>query len=53
MPAAINAITMTLIQQPGKEKLLISKTKTHRFETASICFTSTFLNSPHLSLSSK
>ena len=36
MPAAVNVISMTLIQQPGKKKLLILKTKNHSFHTANI-----------------
>ena len=38
MPAAVNVIPMTLIQQPGKEKLLILKTKTHCFHTANTSY---------------
>ena len=38
MPAVVNAITMTLTLQPGKEKLLILKTKAHSFHTANISY---------------
>ena len=38
MPAAVNVISMRLIKQPGKEKLLILKTKTHSFHTANISY---------------
>ena len=38
MPAAVNVISMTLIQQAGKEKLLILKTKTHCFHAANISY---------------
>ena len=38
MSAAVNVISMTLIQQPGKEKLLSLKTKTHSFHIASKYF---------------
>ena len=31
-------MSMTLIQQPGKEKLLILKTKTHSFLTSNISY---------------
>ena len=38
MPAAVNVISIRPIQQPGKEKLLILKTKTHSFHTANISY---------------
>ena len=38
MPAAVNVISMTLTQQPGKEKLLILKAKIHSFHTANISY---------------
>ena len=38
MPAAVNVISMTLIQQPGKEKLQILKTKSHSFHKANISY---------------
>ena len=38
MPVAVNVISMTLIQQPDQEKLLILKTKTHSFHTANVSY---------------
>ena len=41
MLAAVNVISMTLIQQPGKKKLLILKTKSfkqHSFHTLYISY---------------
>ena len=38
VPAAVNLISMTLIKQPAKEKLLILKTKAHSFHTANISY---------------
>ena len=36
MYAAVNVISMTLILQPGKERLLSLETKSHSFHTANI-----------------
>ena len=38
MPVVVNVIAMTLIQQSGKEKLLIVKIKTHSFHPANISY---------------
>ena len=40
--ASCSKCNMTMIQQPGKEKLLISKTKSHRIQK--IFLISTFLD---------
>ena len=38
MHQAVNVISLTMIQQPVKKKLLILKTKTHSLHTANISY---------------
>ena len=52
MPAAENAISMTLKEEPGKERLLTLKTKPISF-TKQIFLTGIFLHRPNFSLLGK
>ena len=55
MAAAVNAISMTLVQQPGKEKLIIFKTSPHSFHSTNISYRSDLkicLPSPEILFSS-
>ena len=42
MPTVVNVISMALAQLPGKEKLLILKTKAHGFRTTNISHSPNF-----------